>query len=185
MKRYRVAILVGSVRRDSINRRLALALTKLGQEHFDFAEVRIDDLPFANPDLEGDLPEPVRRLRREIGAADAVLFVTPEYNRSVPGVLKNAIDWASRPYRAHSLGDKPGAVIGTSMGRIGTATAQQHLRTILAPLDVYLMGQPEGYIVYTPGLIDDAGTVTDGAVREFLQQYIDQFAAWVARVARA
>lgn len=185
MARYKVALIVGSFRPDSLNRKLALALTKLGQDTFDFSWSRTDDLPFYNQDLETALPAEVVRFRNEITAADALLFVTPEYNRSIPGVLKNAIDWASRPYSKHALGGKPGAVIGTSMGKISTATAQQHLRTIVAPLDVYLMGQPEGYIMYTPGLVDDEGNVTDESVKGFLQLYLTRFAAWVGRFVNA
>ncbi|HEY0736289.1 MAG TPA: NADPH-dependent FMN reductase [Herpetosiphonaceae bacterium] len=185
MTQYQLAIVVGSFREESINLKLARALSNLGQAYFTPTWVRIDDLPFYNQDLETALPPEVVRFRREIGAADAVLFVTPEFNRSIPGVLKNAIDWASRPYARHVLVGKPGAVIGASLGKIGTAAAQQHLRGILAPLDVYVMGQPEGYITFTPGLIDEASTVTDESVRQFLQMYVDRFAAWVARFAGA
>lgn len=183
MAQYQVAILVGSFRPQSINLKLALALSKLGQQHFDPIWVRIDDLPFYNQDLEAALPPEVVRFRSEIGGADAVLFVTPEFNRSIPGVLKNAIDWASRPYAKHVLVGKPGAVIGASLGKLGTVAAQQHLRGILAPLDVFVMGQPEAYITFTPGLVDEDGSVTDESVRQFLQLYIDRFAVWVGRFA--
>jgi chromate reductase len=126
---------------------------------------RIDDLPLFSQDLEPSPPASVTRLKGEIEAADGVLIVTPEYNRSIPGVLKNAIDWASRPYGKNSFNGKPTAAIGTSMGAVGTAAAQQHLRSILAYLNVFLMGQPEGYIVFKQDLIDTNGTITNEGTR--------------------
>jgi chromate reductase len=177
----KIAVIVGSLRRDSINRKLAGALTELAKPKAEFALSKIDDLSLFNQDLEPSPPASVTRLKREIEAADGVMIVTPEYNRSIPGVLKNAIDWASRPYGKNSFDGKPTAAIGTSMGAVGTAAAQQHLRSILAYLNVKLMGQPEGYINFKPGLVDDKGTVTDEDVRKFLQGYVDSFVAWVSR----
>ena len=127
-------------------------------------------------------PEPVKRLKREIEAADALLFVTPEYNRSVPGVLKNAIDAASRPYGKNSFAGKPGGVLGASIGAIGTAVAQQHLRTVLAYLDVPTLGQPEAFLTFTEGLIDNAGTVSNDKTRAFLQGWVDRYVGWVDTV---
>jgi chromate reductase len=178
----KIAVIVGSLRRDSINRKLAEALAGLAKPKDRYALSRIDDLPLFNQDLEPSPPAAVTRLKGEIEAADGVLIVTPEYNRSIPGVLKNAIDWASRPYGKNSFNGKPTAAIGTSMGAVGTAAAQQHLRSILAYLNVVLMGQPEGYISFKQGLIDANGTVTDESTRKFLQGYVDSFSAWVERL---
>jgi chromate reductase len=178
----KIAVVVGSIRRDSINRKLAEALAGLAKPRDQYVVSRIDDLPLFNQDLESSPPASVTRLKGEIEAAHGVLLVTPEYNRSIPGVLKNAIDWASRPYGKNSFNGKPTAAIGTSMGAVGTAAAQQHLRSILAYLNVVLMGQPEGYINFKQGFIDANGTVTDENVRKFLQGYVDAFSAWVERL---
>jgi chromate reductase len=181
----RVAVLVGSLRKDSINRRLAHAIAKLAPERFSFQQLEIGDLPLYNQDRDGDMPEPALRLKREVGAADALLFVTPEYNRSIPGVLKNALDTASRPYGQNAFARKPGGVIGTSSGAIGTALAQQHLRNVLAYLDVPLLNQPEAYVQYSENLVDDAGTVTDEKKRAFLQTWVKAYVAWVDQVLSA
>jgi chromate reductase len=178
----KIAVIVGSLRRESINRKLAEALAKLAMPRAEYTLLKIDDLPLFNQDLEPSPPASVTRFKAEIEAADGVLIVTPEYNRSIPGVLKNAIDWASRPYGKNSFNGKPTAAIGTAMGAIGTAAAQQHLRSILAYLNVTLMGQPEGYIQFKQGLIDDKGDVTDESVRKFLQSYVDAFTVWVERM---
>jgi chromate reductase, NAD(P)H dehydrogenase (quinone) len=177
----KIAVIVGSLRRESINRKLAQALAKLAGSRAEFTILRIDDIPLFNQDQEPNPPAAVTRLKGEIEAADGVLIVTPEYNRSIPGVLKNAIDWASRPYGKNSFNGKPTAAIGASGGAIGTAAAQQHLRSILVYLNVTLMGQPEGYISFKPGLVDDQNNVTDESVRKFLQTYVDAFAGWVER----
>ena len=180
----KIVVIVGSLRRESINKKLATALTKLAKPGTEFTVARIDDLPLFNQDQEPHPPAAVTRLKREIEAADGVLIVTPEYNRSIPGVLKNAIDWASRPYGKNSFNGKPTAAIGTAQGAIGTAAAQQHLRSILVYLNVILMGQPEGYITYKKDMVDDQGHVTDESVRKFLQTYMDTFTAWVERHSR-
>jgi len=177
----KITVIVGSIRRESINRKLAQALTKLAPgSQFSFA--RLDDLPLFNQDLEANMPAPVARFKKEIEEADALLIVTPEYNRSIPGVLKNAIDWASRPYGKSSFPGKPTAIIGTSSGQVGTAAAQQHLRSVLVNQDTALLGQPEAYIQFTPGLIDDAGNITNEATKKLLQGFMDKFAGWIARV---
>ena len=177
----KVALIVGSIRRDSINHKLAEALAKLAKPKTEYTILKIDDLPLFNQDLEPNPPASVTRLKSEIEAADGVLIVTPEYNRSIPGVLKNAIDWASRPYGKNSFNGKPTTALGTSMGAVGTAAAQQHLRSILAYLNVTLMGQPEGYIVFKKDMIDPAGNFSDEGTRKFMQGYVDAFAAWIDR----
>ena len=176
----KIAMIVGSIRKDSYNLKLAKAFEKLGAGKFSVTHVRIDDLPLFNQDLEADLPASVARLKKEIESADGVLFVTPEYNRSIPGVLKNAIDWASRPYGSNSFSGKPTAVAGTSPGVIGTAVAQAHLRSILGGfLDMRLMGQPEMYLAFKDGLIDDNGAVSNPDTQKFLQGFVDKFVAHV------
>ncbi|MBU1442174.1 MAG: NAD(P)H-dependent oxidoreductase [Gammaproteobacteria bacterium] len=180
MSQTRIAVVVGSLRKDSFNHKLALALAHLAPEDFTFEHLRIDDLPLYNQDNDGNPPEPVKRLKSEIAAAQGLLFVTPEYNRSVPGVLKNAIDHASRPYGQSAWAGKPAGVIGVSVGPIGTAMAQQHLRNILAYLDVPTMGQPEGFIQNKEGLFDDKGHVGE-ASNQFLQGWVDKYVAWVKR----
>ena len=181
MKKIKVAVIVGSNRRESINRRLAQALTRLGADRLAFAFVRIDDLPLYNQDLEGALPESVLRFKSEIEAADGLLFATPEHNRSIPAVLKNAIDWGARPYGRNSWSGKTAAITGTSPGALGAALAQQHLRQILGALGALVMGG-EAYIAFKPGLVDEAGAIADAGTRAFLQNFIDQFAALAVRL---
>jgi chromate reductase, NAD(P)H dehydrogenase (quinone) len=181
MAKVKVAVLVGSNRRDSLNRKLAQALVKLGVERLAFDFVDIDDLPLYSQDLEAELPKSVVRFKSEVAAADALLFVTAEHNRSIPAVLKNAIDWGARPYGQNSWNRKLAAVTGTSPGAIGTAAVQLHLRQVLGILGVLLMGG-EAYISFTPGLIDANGTVTDENTRSFLKAFIDQFASLADRL---
>lgn len=175
----KVAVIVGSLQANSMNCRLAQALAKLAAGKLELSLVKIDDVPLYNQDLEANLPAPVARFKAEVEAADAVLFVTPEYNRSIPGVLKNLIDWGSRPYGKGSWGGKVAGIVGTSPGAIGTAAAQQDLRKLLTIFDMRLMGQPEVYFQTKPGLIDDSFTVTDEGTRKFLQGYVDKFAAFI------
>ncbi len=176
---YRIAVIVGSLRRDSFNRHLAAALQKLAHPQLDFTTVRIDDLPLYNQDDDDHPAEPVRRLKGEIAASQGVLFVTPEYNRSIPGVLKNAIDHGSRPYGQSVWAGKPVAVIGISVGAIGTALAQGHLRNVLGYLDMPMMGQPEVYLQNKPGLFDANGDIAAEDTRQFLQKFMDRFTEWV------
>jgi chromate reductase, NAD(P)H dehydrogenase (quinone) len=178
MNRYRIAVIVGSLRKDSFNRRLGSALAKLAPPDFSFRPVRIDDLPLYNQDDDARPPQAVRRLKAQIGAAHGLLFITPEYNRSIPGVLKNAIDHASRPYGQSAWAGKPAALLGVSVGAIGTAVAQQHLRAILAYLDVPTLGQPEVFLQLTDELFDATGNIGP-ASRPFLQGWIDRYANWV------
>jgi chromate reductase, NAD(P)H dehydrogenase (quinone) len=180
MVNRKIAVVVGSNRRDSLNRKLARALVRLGAGRFEVTWPRIDDLPLYNQDLEADLPASVRRFKDEIAQADGVLFVTPEHSRSIPAVLKNALDWGARPWGKNSWTGKVAAITGTSPGAISTALAQQHLRQILAAQGVLVMGG-EAYLSFKPGLIDDEGTVTDDGTRGFLQAFVDQFADLVAR----
>ena len=178
MNRYQIAVIVGSLRKDSFNRKLARALAKLAPPDFSFQLVRIDDLPLYNQDDDARPAEAVKRLKAQIAAAHGVLFITPEYNRSIPGVLKNAIDHASRPYGQSAWSGKPAGVLGVSLGAIGTAVAQQHLRAILAYLDVPTLGQPEVFLQLTDELFDASGNL-GAASRSFLQGWMDRYADWV------
>jgi len=183
MAQFKVAVVVGSNRRDSINRKLAQALVKLAPADVSFQIAPIDDLPIYNQDHEGNLPASVARFKGEIEAADGVLFVTPEHSRSIPTVLKNAIDWGARPWGKNSWTGKVVAVTGTSPGAISTALAQQHLRQIIGAQGALLMGG-EFYIQFKEGLVDAAGTVADESTKKFLQGLVDQLSALVARFAQ-
>ena len=178
MDKYQIAVIVGSLRRDSFNRKLASALAKLAPPDFSFSQLEIGDLPLYNQDDDANPVACVKRLKSEIMAAQGLLFVTPEYNRSISGVLKNAIDHASRPYGQSAWAGKPAGVIGASVGAIGTSLAQQHLRNILAYLDVPTLGQPEAFIHAKEGLFDEAGNFGEGS-KKFLQSWMDKYVAWV------
>lgn len=176
---FNVVVIVGSLRKGSFNKKLAHALDKLKHPHIQFSFADINDIPLYNQDLDSDLPSSVVKLKNEITAADGVLFVTPEYNRSVPGVLKNIVDWGTRPYGQNCWAGKPTAIIGTSPGSVGTAVAQAHLRHILVSIDVIVLGQPEVYIVYKEGLIDDNFNITVDGTQKFLQSFLDRFTQWI------
>lgn len=180
MSQYTIATIVGSLRRDSFNMKLAQALTRLAPKDFVFKEVEIGDLPLYNQDDDATPSPSVKRLKGEIAAAKGVLFATPEYNRSIPGVLKNAIDHASRPYGQSAWAGKPAGVIGISVGAIGTALAQQHLRNVLAYLDMPTLGQPEIFLQAKDGLFNSDGSIGD-ASHQFLQGWMDLYAAWIKR----
>src|SRR6202051_3325075 len=182
MGTYTVGYLIGSLSLDSINRTLSKALIRLAPDYLAFQEISIRDLPLYNRDLDDDYPPAGRALKDAIAAVDAVLFVTPEYNRGVPGVLKNAIDWASRPYGANSFADKPSAVIGASPGKIGTAIAQQSVRSALSFCNSPVMGAPEAYIQFTPDLITEVGEVTAKSTEQFLRDFMEAFEVFVTRV---
>jgi chromate reductase len=182
MSSYTVGYIVGSLSAESINRRLAKALIQLSPTHLRFVEIPIRDLPLYNRDFDTDYPQAGRALKEAIAAVDAVLFVTPEYNRGIPGCLKNAIDWASRPHGTNSLARKPSAMIGASPGKIGTAVGQQSLRSALSFCDSPLMGAPEAYLQLTPGLITNGGEVTDEGTEQFLRDFMEAFDAFVGRV---
>lgn len=180
-----IAVIVGSNRRDSINRKFAHALAKLGADKFDTKFVRIDDLPLYNQDDEGNLAAEVVRFKDELAAADGVLIVTPEHNRSIPTVLKNAVDWGTRPWGKNNWAGKPIGIAGTSPGALGAAMAQSHLRQVLSgSLSAFVFGG-EIYVTFKQGLIDDHGNVTDEATKKFLQGFVDGFVAFVARHAPA
>jgi chromate reductase len=180
MSQYHIAVIVGSLRRASFNRRLADAIIRLAPPYFVFHQVAIGDLPPYNQDDDGAQSEPVKRVKREVAAAQGLLFVTPEYNRSIPGVLKNALDQASRPYGQSAWAGKPAGVIGVSVGAIGTALAQQHLRNVLACLDAPVMGQPEAFIQAGDALFDADGAV-GVASKAFLQGWMDHYVNWVKK----
>ena len=180
MNQYPIAVIVGSLRRDSFNRRLADALVKLAPPEFSFTQVKIGDLPLYNQDDDGASAPSVVRFKGQIAAAKGLLFVTPEYNRSLPGVLKNAIDHGSRPYGQSVWAGKPAGLLGVSVGAIGSALAQQHLRNILAYLDVPTLGQPEAFIQAKDGLFDAAGEIGADS-RTFMQGWMDRYVAWIKR----
>jgi chromate reductase, NAD(P)H dehydrogenase (quinone) len=179
MSQHRIAVVVGSLRRDSHNKALAAALGKLAPADFTLEPVRIDDLPLYNQDDDGNMSEPVTRLKAAISGSAGVIFVTPEYNRSIPGVLKNALDCASRPYGQSAWSGKPAGIVGISVGQIGTACAQQHLRAILGYLDMPTLGQPEVFLTVKDGFFDAAGNVANDGTKKFLQGWMDRYVAWV------
>ena len=180
---FKVAVFVGSLRKDSINARFARALEKRAGDRLAFTYVELGDLPIYDEDLWASPPAGVLRMKDDIAAADAVLFVTPEFNRSIPPVLKNAIDWGTRPWGQNSWSGKPAAIVGTSPGAVGTAAAQAHLRDIATVVGTALMVQPEVYFVTRPGLIDDDHTVTDDGTATFLDGWIAAFEGWIGRFA--
>jgi chromate reductase len=182
MDAYTVGYLVGSLAKGSINRKLATALTRLAPRELTLREIPIGELPLYSYDYDSDYPEVARRFKQAIADVDAVLFVTPEYNRSIPGALKNAIDWASRPWGQNSFARKPSGVIGTSPGAIGTAVAQQQLRSVLCFCNSPLMNTVEAYVQFTPDLIDGDGKVGNETTAEFLRGYMTEYAAFVRRV---
>lgn len=175
MSQLEIGVIVGSLSSTSINRKLSGALQKLAPEGVRFTEIRIGDLPLYSSDYDAEYPEEGKALKAAVEGSDAVLIVTPEYNRSIPGPLKNALDWASRPWGHNSFNGKPVAVIGVSPGAIGTAVAQAALRPVLGFLNVHQMGQPEAYIQYKSGLVDDDGNVTDEGTEGFLTNYMQAF----------
>jgi len=176
-----IAVIVGSARRESINRKLARALVKLAGDSAVFSFVQIDDLPMFNQDIEKDAPASVARFKAAVSEADGVLFVTPEHNRSMPALLKNAIDWGTRPYGQNDWAGKPAAITGASQGAISTAVAQGQLRQIMSGLGCIVAGG-ETYINFKPGLVDDNGDIGDESVRGFLAAFIERFLALAARL---
>lgn len=176
---YTVAVFVGSLRKESFNKKLAESLAFIGKDIFRFNIVPLDDVPMYNQDLEVDLPAPVVRIKEAVAEADGVLLVTPEYNRSIPSVLKNAMDWCSRPYGKNSWTGKPAALAGTSPGAVGTAAVQSHLRSVMAMLGMIVMGQPELYIVWSKEYFDEAGHVADEKNEAYLRQFLTRFSTWI------
>jgi chromate reductase len=178
MKRTTIAVIIGSLRKESINRKLATALMKLSSPEFEYKIINISNLPLYNQDDEEKLQDSVREFRNEVEKYDGLLFVTPEYNRSIPGVLKNALDIGSRPYGKSVWNGKPAGIIGISSGAIGTSAAQQHLRNVLAFLNVPTMNQPEAFIQFKEGLFTDSGEIGESS-RQFIQNWVDHFETWV------
>ncbi len=177
-----IGYVIGSLRKESINRKLANALIKLAPPDFSFKELRIGDLPLYNQDDDRAPAPEVQRLKSELRAVDAVMFVTAEYNRSIPGVLKNALDHASRPYGQSAWAGKPAGILGASLGPISTAVAQLHLRTILAYLDMPTLQQPEAYLQVKDGFFDEAGNIANPDTRKFLHGWMDKYVAWVKKL---
>ena len=182
MNKFKVGYIIGSLATASINRRLAKALVRLAPPELEMVEIPFKDLPLYSYDYDADFPTVARAFKQALAEVDAVLFVTPEYNRSIPGGLKNAIDWASRPYGKNAFARKPSAVIGTSPGAIGTAVAQQHLRSLLSFCNSPQMNSPEAYIQFKPDLITEDGQVTNEATADFLRKYMAEFHAFIVRV---
>ena len=179
---FRVGYFVGSLAKASINRKLARALLRLAPEELTFEEMVFRDLPLYSYDYDPDFPPVARAYKESLASVDAILFVTPEYNRSIPGGLKNAIDWASRPKGQNSFTRKPSAVIGASTGKIGTAVAQQQLKSMMSFCNSPMMNAIEAYIQFTPDLISDDGEVMVESTREFLRTYMEEFYAFIQRV---
>jgi chromate reductase len=182
MKQYQVAVLVGSLRTDSINRKLATAMTRLAPPSLCFYTVDLGTLPMYNSDLEVDRPESVKQFVAECVPADAFFMVMPEINRSLPAVLKNAIDWGSKPLETNVWRDRPVAICGTSPGAAGTAVGQQHLRQIMGILGSAVLGG-EAYVSFKPELIDSDGNIANQSTRKFLGDYMERFATFTSRLA--
>jgi len=185
MATYKIGYFVGSLATGSINRVLAQALIKLAPEELEFKEIPIRDLPLYSYDYDADFPPEGRALKDAIEAADGILFVSPEYNRSIPGALKNAIDWGSRPWGTNSFARKPTGIIGASPGSIGTAVMQSSMRAVLSFLDAPQLNAPEAYVKYDPAVFGAEGEVKDESTTKFLRHYMDEYAAFVARVLAA
>jgi len=182
---YQIGVFIGSLAKASINRKLANAVMRLAPETMHFFEISIRDLPLYSYDYDADYPPVAREFKEAIARADALLFVTPEYNRSIPGALKNAIDWGSRPWGQNAFAGKPAAVIGCSIGAVGSGIGQQHLRTILSYLDVVQMGQPEVFIHFKPDLVTDEGEITVQSTEEFLKKWMKTYETFVDTILRA
>ena len=182
MRTYKVGYFVGSLSSTSINRELSKALIRLAPEDLEFTEIPIGNLPLYSQDYDENFPPEATALKDAIHQSDAILFVTPEYNRSIPGALKNAIDWASRPWGQNAFDHIPAAVIGASIGQIGTAVAQQSLRAVLSFCNARQMTAPEAYIHFTPEVFPGDGEVANESTRDFLKRYMAEFRDHVVRV---
>jgi chromate reductase, NAD(P)H dehydrogenase (quinone) len=182
MAQYQIAVVVGSLRRESYNQKLANAVIKLGPPEFSFKKLEIRDLPLYNQDDDNNQADSVKDFKSEIKAADGVIFVTPEYNRGVPGVLKNALDNASRPYGTSAWEGKPAGIIGASPGAAGTAVAQQQLRAMMGYLDMPTLGQPEIFIQVKEGFFDQNGNISNEDTKKFLQKWMDRYVAWIKKL---
>ena len=182
MTTYKVGYFVGSLSSSSINRELSKALIRLAPEDLAFAEIPIGNLPLYSQDYDADFPPEPRAMKEAIADSDAILIVTPEFNRSIPGALKNALDWASRPWGQNSLDQMPAAVVGASIGQIGTALAQQSLRGVLSFCNARQMTAPEAYIQYSTEIFPGDGEVADESTEGFLTDYMEQFRTYIVRV---
>nr|WP_254455789.1 NADPH-dependent FMN reductase [Paeniglutamicibacter quisquiliarum] len=171
-----------SLSTSSINRTLSKALIKLAPDNLQFTEIPIKDLPLYNYDFDANYPPDGTAFKQAVESSDGILFVSPEYNRSIPGALKNAIDWGSRPWGANSFACKPSGIIGASVGAIGTAVMQSSMRSVLSFLDAPQLNSPEGYIAFKPEIFDAEGNVSDSGTADFLGHYMSEFAAFVERV---
>ncbi|MDR3491331.1 MAG: NAD(P)H-dependent oxidoreductase [Gammaproteobacteria bacterium] len=176
---FNIAVVVGSLRKESFNKKLVHALDKLNHPNLKFTILDINEVPLYNQDNEGNMPAAVVKFKKEIQDAAGVLFVTPEYNRSIPGMLKNLIDWGTRPYGKNVWANKPTGIIGVSPGVVGTAVAQGHLRSILVAIGAIVMGQPEVYFVHKDELYDANNNITNEDTKKFLQGYLDKFSGWI------
>ena len=181
MKKYKLAFVVGSLRQNSLNKSVAKAVAKLYPEEFEVNFVDLGQLPLYNQDEESKPTPEVQKFRESIQAADGVVFFTPEYNRSIPGVLKNALDIGSRPYGQSIWSGKAAIIGGVSIGAIGTALAQQHLRATLSFLDMRILGQPEFYFQYADGVLDEQGEFTNEGTKSFVQSWVNAGVAWVKK----
>ena len=178
---YNIVVIAGSLRKDSFSLKVANALAKLAPASLKLEVITLAGISFFNQDLEGAPPADWLSFREKLQKSDGVIFVTPEYNRSIPGVLKNAIDHASRPYGQSAWTGKPAGILGISVGQIGTACAQQHLRSILGYLDMPTMGQPEVFLTVKDGFFDASGAIANDGTRTFLQDWLTKFVAWVSQ----
>jgi chromate reductase, NAD(P)H dehydrogenase (quinone) len=185
MATYKIGYFVGSLASGSINRTLANALIRLAPDDLEFTEIPIKDLPLYSYDYDADFPPAGRALKNAIEGSDGILFVSPEYNRSIPGALKNAIDWGSRPWGTNSFARKPTGIIGASPGSIGTAVMQSSMRAVLSFLDAPQLNAPEAYVKFNPAVFADDGTVTDEGTAAFLRHYMEEYGAFVERVLAA
>lgn len=182
---YVIGVFVGSLSENSINRKLALAIKGMAPANLELREIPIKDLPLYNHDFDEDYPAVGREFKKAVEEVDALMFVTPEYNRSIPGSLKNAIDWGSRPWGTNSFAGKPSAVIGTSPGKIGTAVGQQHLRSILSFVNSPELAQPEAYIQYNDQLFAEDGSIAEESTRDFVGRWLSAFEIFVGKVVGA
>ena len=185
MVTHKIGYFVGSLASTSINRTLSKALIALAPDDLEFTEIPIKDLPLYSSDYDADYPPVARKLKEAIDSSDGILFISPEYNRSIPGALKNAIDWGSRPWGANSFARKPTGIIGASPGGIGTAVMQSSMRSVLSFLDAPQLNSPEAYITFNPSIYTATGEVTDEATKSFLRHYIEEYSAFVQRVLTA
>jgi len=185
MATFKIGYLVGSLASNSINRTLSKALIKLAPEELEFTEIPIKDLPLYSQDYDADYPPAGRAFKDAVAASDGILFISPEYNRSIPGALKNAIDWGSRPWGTNSFARKPTGIIGTSPGSIGTAVMQSSMRSVLSFLDAPQLNAPEAYIKFNADVFGQDGTVSDPQTAELLRHYMEEYSAFVQRVLAA